>query len=217
MVTPIRPTAMPNAPRLFLITPPVADASRFAPLLEAAIGAADVACVLLRTAARDEGEAKAIVRALAPLAQAGGAALLVEGDPRFAARVDADGLHVAGAGPALDAAIDALRPRRIVGVGNLATRDDAMRAGETGADYVMFGGPDAGEDHARIVEQAAWWAEIFNVPCVAYARHPDHAAELAATGAEFVALCEGLWSEPAEVAATIRAVARDIARIEIAR
>ena len=36
-----------------------------------------------------------------------------------------------------------LKPARIAGCGRLATRHDAMLAAEAGADYVMFGEPDA--------------------------------------------------------------------------
>src|SRR5215475_8534142 len=38
--------------------------------------------------------------------------------------------------------IKALKPQRIVGAGGLQSRDDAMTAGEAGADYVLFGEPD---------------------------------------------------------------------------
>ena len=204
-------TSRTEPPRLFLITPPIAEAERFRPLLEAAMGAADIACVLVRTATHDDGGAKTIVKALASIIQDAGAALLVSLDHRIAARVDADGVHVLGAGPALDEAIDALQPKKIVGVGALVGRDAAMLAGESGADYVMFGGPDDPEDADSVEERASWWAEIFNVPCVAYAHHPDRALALARTGAEFVALCDGVWDEPASIADTIRAVARALA------
>ena len=206
---------MSDRPRLFLISPPLADAARFAPLLEAAVGAADVACVLLRTPALDPGAAKTILRALAPIAQARGAAVLVETDPRLAVRADVDGVHLLGAGPALDDALAALKPDRIVGVGAFEDRDEAMRAGETGVDYLMFGGPDAPEDHDTIVDLAGWWAEIFNVPCVAYAHGPDQVGALARTGAEFVALCAGLWDAPPDsVASTIRTAELALALVE---
>jgi thiamine-phosphate pyrophosphorylase len=132
---------MIERPRLFLITPRLNDAAAFAAKLEAAVGAADVACVLLRTATRDADAAKAVVRALAPIAQKRGAAVLVEDDARLAVRAEADGVHLAGEA-ALEDALGALKPDRIVGIGALADRDAAMRAGETGVDYLMFGGPD---------------------------------------------------------------------------
>ena len=204
---------MSDPSRLFLITPPLAEAAAFAPLLEAAVSATDVACVLLRLAARDSGDAKAIVRALAPIAQRHGAAVLVPDDPRLAVRAEADGVHLSGDGAALAEALAALQPDRIVGIGALADRDAAMQAGEAGVDYVMFGGPDADEDHAHTLEQAQWWAEIFNVPCIVYAQSPAFVAELAATGAEFVALCEGLWDEPDSIATKLRGAERALTRL----
>ena len=196
-----------EAPRLFLITPRLSEAATFAPAFERALDAADVACVLIRTTMRDEGAIKAIVRALAPLAQARGTACLVERDSRLAARADADGVHLYGTGPELDETIAALRPDRIVGVGGLQGRDAAMAAGEAGADYLMFGGPDEDESHASIRDRVEWWAEIFNVPCVAYARDPALAGEMAEAGAEFVALCDGLWDDPDTIAGTVAAAA----------
>ena len=210
---------MPDRPRLFLITPPLAEAAPFVPLLEAAVSAADVACVLLRLTARDGGQAEALVRALAPIAQRQGAAVLVPDDPRLAVRAEADGVHLSSDGPVLAEALAALQPARIVGVGALPDRDAAMRAGEAGVDYVMFGGPEADGDHARTLEQAQWWAEIFNVPCVAYAQSPALVGVLAGTGAEFVALCEGLWDAPDAIAGRLRDAERALAPLssELAR
>jgi thiamine-phosphate pyrophosphorylase len=55
----------------------------------------------------------------------------------------------------------------------------------------MFGEPET--DGTRpafdaIVERVAWWAELFELPCVAYAADPDEVAALAAAGADFVAI-----------------------------
>ncbi len=202
---------MPEAPRLFLITPPVADAVLFRPLLEAAVTSVDVACVLLRSGARDDGEAKAIVRALAAVARDAGAALLVENDPRLAARADSDGVHMSGGSAGLEEALAAMHPKKIVGVGDLASRDEAMVAGEAGVDYLMFGAPGSERSREEIIERVAWWAEIFNVPCVGYARDPDQAAAIAGAGAEFVALCDGLWEQ--DIATTLREVSRAIAEV----
>jgi thiamine-phosphate pyrophosphorylase len=71
-----------------------------------------------------------------------------------------------------------------------------MAAGEAGASYVMFGEPNA--DGARpaaehTLERVAWWAEIFNVPCVGYAGSLDEIGPLAQAGAEFVALGDAVW------------------------
>jgi thiamine-phosphate pyrophosphorylase len=208
------PIRMSDAPRLFLITPRISDAAAFEPLLAAAVGATDIACVLIRTDARDEGDAKAIIKRLAPIAQARDAAVLVESDPRLAQRIDADGVHVSGTGSDLDDALSAMHQKKIVGVGALSGRDAAMEAGEAGVDYVMFGGPDGLDDAEAVLDKVSWWAEIFNVPCVGYAHGPDDAAPLAQVGAEFVALCGGLWDHPDAIATTLQAVALAILPIE---
>ena len=163
---------------------------------------------------------RAIVKALAPVVQDSGAALLLALDHRLAARTEADGIHVTGSGPALAEALAALRPRKIVGAGALVGRDATMVAGDSGADYVMFGGPDDPESAESVLERASWWAEIFNVPCVAYAHRPDLVFDLAATGVEFVALCDGIWDDPAATAAIVRRAAEsiaDAARMEVAQ
>jgi thiamine-phosphate pyrophosphorylase len=191
-------------PRLYLITPPVGDPDAFAPSLQAALGAGDVACVLLRFATPDEGARKKIVKALAPLVQNAGAALLVLDDPLLAARAGADGVHVEGLGENFSAALESLKPQRIVGVGALANRDEAMRAGESDVDYLMFGALDPGpDDPAGVLERASWWAELFNVPCVAVAHRPEEVEALARSGAEFVALGPDFFADPRGAAATI--------------
>jgi thiamine-phosphate pyrophosphorylase len=197
-------------PRLYLITPPIRDAAAFAPSLEAALGVCEIACVLLRTEGKDPSENKKIITALGPIAQARGIAALV-GDPQLAIRANADGCHVEGAGEALETALAALQPGRIVGAGALATRDAAMTAGECGVDYVMFGGPDGADSHEDIVERVAWWAEIFNVPCVAYAHALTDVGDLAAAGADFIALGQAVFEDPRGVAPALAEVAACLA------
>ncbi len=190
-----------SAPRLYLITPAIAETRAFIAPFEAALAAGDVACVLLRTA-----EAVVVPR-LAPIAQRRGIACLVD-DPRLAASSDCDGVHVHGVGAALEAALATMKPQRIVGVGDLVSRDDAMSAGEAGVDYLMFGAPDKARDFAEIRERIAWWAEIFNPSCVGYARSLDEVAPLARAGADFVALCELAWDDPHGPAAGVEAAQR---------
>jgi thiamine-phosphate pyrophosphorylase len=97
---------------------------------------------------------------------------------------------------------------RILGAGGIRTRDDAMSLGELGADYLMWGEPRAdGSLPAldEVIERAAWWAEIFETPCVAHAPSLAAMSELMATGAEFVALADAVWSHPDGPAAAVAA------------
>jgi thiamine-phosphate pyrophosphorylase len=189
--------------RLYLITPALADAQAAAALLGPALAAADVAAVLLRLAAADERTLINRIKEIAPLAQDRGAALLTDGHTGLAARAGADGAHI-GEVTALQEAIRSLKPERIVGAGGLASRHDAMLAAESGADYVMFGEPDAAGQRpalAAIRERVEWWAEVFEIPCVAYAASLDEIGELAA--AEFIALGPSILADPRGPAAAV--------------
>jgi thiamine-phosphate pyrophosphorylase len=203
----------PQSTRLYLFTPALRadDLDAFAPTLAGALEAGDVACVLARLAPGAEGDARKILARLVEIAAESGAALLVDNDPRLAARVGADGAHVSGGDAALSEALASLKPERIVGAGLLRTRDEAMSAGEAGADYVMFGEPrrDGFTPPAETtIERVAWWADIFEPPCVAYAAAVEDIAPLADAGADFVALGDAIWSAvaPLETLARARAI-----------
>ena len=196
---------MPLAPQtphtcsIYLVTPPLAaaTAASFAETLRGVFGAAPVAS--LRVRFEPGADAKAIVAPLLGAASSADCALILDGDPRRAARFGADGVHVEGAGEALDEALGSLKPERIVGVGALRMRDDAMTAGEKGADYVMFGEPRGAAPSMALellLERVGWWAEIFETPCVAYAESIDAARRLAAAGADFVAVDGAVWAAP---------------------
>jgi thiamine-phosphate pyrophosphorylase len=201
----------PNPCRLYLLTPRLrlADLDAFAPRFAAALAAGDVASALARLAPDAGGDAKRIVGRLLEAAVAADVALLVEHDPRLAARVGADGAHV-GTGQ-LAEAISSLQPERIVGAGGLRQRDDAMNAGEAGVDYVMFGEPNPDgrtPPFEDTLELAEWWSEIFQTPCVAFAATLESVAPLAAAGVDFVALGDAVWSSASPDAAVAEATRR---------
>lgn len=187
---------MADRPEIHLQTPPVEDPAAFRPILEVALRLTRPASLHLRVATADAQIAKRHVQALAAIVQDAGAALLIDPpvDLRDVSRCGADGVHVAG--PAgLKVALADLKPDRIVGVGGLKSRDDAMTAGELGVDYVMFGEPRPDGTVPPldlVVERCAWWAEVFNVPCIGHAPGPDAVPELARTGAEFLGF--GPWA-----------------------
>jgi thiamine-phosphate pyrophosphorylase len=188
-------TAERASPRLYLVTPPVSDPGAVADDLAAALNATDIAAVLLRLADGQERDLIAHIGALRILIQSNGAALLLAGHPSLVARTQADGAHMTGV-DALKAAAPALKPTYIAGCGGLTSRHDAMLAGETGADYVMLGEPDAEGHRPRleaILERIAWWSEVMTIPCVGYAAHLDEIGVLAQAGAEFVAIGENIW------------------------
>jgi len=196
--------------RLYLVTPTLDDPAAFAGELESVLGAADVAAVLLKLA--DSGERTLIERAkaVAAVVQRRDAALILDGRAEIVARAGADGAHLTGI-QTFAAAVAMLKPDRIAGAGGLRSRHDAMLAGETGADYVMFGDPDRNgrrPDLDALQERLTWWTELFEIPCVAYAASKDEVEPLAKTGADFIALGEWIWRAPNGAADAVAAAAK---------
>jgi thiamine-phosphate pyrophosphorylase len=212
--------------RLYLITPLLDDVEAFAPRLAEACAAGRVDAVLVRLAGADERGLVKRIKALAPAAQDHGAALVVAAEQvggdlaTLATRAGADGVHVSGNVADLRALRERLRDERALGVGGLRTKDDAMTAGEAGADYLLFGEPRADGSLPAldsVVDRVAWWAEIFETPCVAYAPRLDDVPALAATNAEFIALADAVWSHPGGPAAAVRAALDALASPETVR
>ena len=184
-------------PRLYLATPVVDDPSLLIASLPGLLAGADIAAVLLRLQATDQRSMITRIKALAPPIQNAGAALLLDGHVELVARAGADGAHLAGIA-ALKEALPNLKPDRIAGVGALATRHDSMVAGELGADYVLFGEPDAKgarPSTGAVAERIGWWAELFEPPCVGYAASRDEASEFVMAGADFILVGDMIWQD----------------------
>jgi thiamine-phosphate pyrophosphorylase len=192
-------------PRLYLATPVVDDPSPLTATLPGLLAGVDVAAVLVRLKPTDQRTMISRAKALAPAVQDFGAALLLDGHVELVARAGADGAHLTGF-EAIEDALPTLKPDRILGVGGLATRHDSMAAGEAGADYVLFGEPDAKGQRPSmeaIAERLQWWAELFEPPCVGFAASPEEAYEFAAAGADFVLVGDFIWADPRGAAAAL--------------
>jgi thiamine-phosphate pyrophosphorylase len=206
-----RRTSYPRQ-RLYLITPAISDPAAFSGALELALGNGDIAAVLLRLA--EDGERALIERTkhIAAVVQRRDVALVVDNRPEIVARAGADGAHMSGV-EKFAAALALLKPERIAGAGGLRSRHDAMLAGEAGADYVMFGEPDRNGRRPsleELQERLTWWAELFEIPCVAFAAGKDEVSPLVRTGADFIALGDWIWSAAEGAAKAIAAAAASL-------
>jgi thiamine-phosphate pyrophosphorylase len=205
-----KPAPSRPVPRLYLATPEVEEPSQLVSSLPGLLAGADIAAVLLRLKMADQRSMISRVKALAPAIQNAGAALLLDSHDlnnhlELVARSGADGAHLNGLA-ALEEALPTLKPDRIAGVGGLVTRHDSMTAGEKGADYVLFGEPDANGKRpstSAVAERLDWWAELFEPPCVAYAASPEEAHEFVLAGADFVLVGDAVWSDPRGAAAAL--------------
>jgi thiamine-phosphate pyrophosphorylase len=196
--------------RLYLITPPrLEDPAGFAPRLEAALSAGDVAAVQVRLKDASEAEITEAIRVLGPVARAHDAALILNDDPALAARLDCDGVHVGQSDAPYAQARRLMGRDRIVGVTCHDSRHLAMEAAEQGADYVAFGAffPTSTKDVATRAEPEilSVWQETMETPCVAIGGiTADTARGLAAAGADFLAVSAGVWNHPGGEAAAVR-------------
>ena len=161
--------ANPANPRLYLVTPAVEDPRALDAALTDAFGAARFAALLLRLSPSDDRTQINRIKTIAPAVQKNEAALILDGHPGLVAKSGADGAHMTGIDDFMDA-VDNLKPDWIAGAGGILTRHDAMLAAEKNADYVMFGEPNE-RGHRQpfddILDRVVWWAEVFQLPCVA--------------------------------------------------
>jgi len=172
----------------------------FIAVLEPALAAADIACLLIDAPhdARDDAVAE-IARPLNAIAQARGIATLLSGRAALAKTLGTDGVHLdlrqqdeSSALRAYREARATLGPDAIVGALCAAERHMAMEIAELDADYVGFA-----LDMAETPEVIAWWAEIMNAPCVAFgAIEAEDTRALAESGADFIAVSAALWNAP---------------------
>jgi len=207
-----KPAAPRPLPRLYLATPVVDDAKTLIASLPGLLAGADVAAVLVRLKTADQRGMISAIKALAPAIQNAGAALLLDGHVELVARSGADGAHLTGIA-AFEEALPSLKPDRIAGVGGLATRHDSMTAGELGADYVLFGEPDARGQRPSmeaIAERLEWWAELFEPPCVGFAASREEAYAFATAGADFVLVGDFVWADPRGASAALADVEQAI-------
>lgn len=155
--------------------------------LRQALRAGDVSAVIIRPAADNPLRLKSVVET----AQDVGAAVLIGNDVRLASTIEADGVHLDFAADEdetsvtgrYDEARKVLGKAASIGAGVGLSRHLGMLLGERGAEYVAFGPAPAGD----LLDVIEWWAEVVEVPCVAFAGGGE-AGVLARAGADFVAI-----------------------------
>ena len=207
--------AAPDGCRLYLVTPPALDPAVFRDRLAEALDAGDVAAVQLRL--KDVPDA-AVIRAiemLRPVVQDRGVAFILNDRPDLARQHGCDGAHV-GADD-----MEAARARKVLGDLQLGiscydSRDAAMLAGESGADYVAFGAFFASGTKQTDVraepDLLEWWSEVMELPVVAIGGiTPGNCAGLVRAGADFLAVVSAVWDHPDGPAAGVLAMNQAIA------
>lgn len=183
-------------------------------LLAQALETGVVRAVVIEPEAPDGAVPPAAALPLIAVIQKAGAAALIRDDAHLARTLKADGVHLTPRPDIVAAASEAreiLGQSGIVGVDTGGSRHDAMEAGEQAVDYIAFSLPDAPDDDdiEERLELVSWWAEIFEVPVVAYGvQSAQEAAALAAADADFVSIdLRGVASPAEHIRAIVAAVA----------
>ena len=209
-----RPTISKQSCRLYLITPPIIPSPyEWVETLNAALDGGDVACLQIRLKGLDDDAVARVVDVLRPPAQQRGIAVLLNDRPDLAFETGCDGVHIGQGDASYADARKALGANGIVGVTCHDSRHLAMEAGEQGADYVAFGAfypTETKEAPAQAeIELLHWWTELFTIPCVAIGGITvNNAPPLVEAGADFLAVCGGVWNHPEGPAASIKAFNR---------
>jgi thiamine-phosphate pyrophosphorylase len=203
--------------RLYLITPPrLDDLAAFAHALAHTLDAGDVAALQVRLKDQPAAVIAAAVDALMPIAAARDVAVILNDDPALAAKLGCDGVHVGQDDAPLAEARRLMGKDRIVGVTCHDSLHLAMEAAEGGADYVAFGAvfptqTKEAKTRAELDLIRGWQADMLT-PCVAIGGITVASArEVAAAGADFLAVSAGIWSYGEGPAAAVRDFDREIA------
>jgi thiamine-phosphate pyrophosphorylase len=205
--------------------------------LSAVLAQAPITSVLFRPGKAAKLTAQ-LVKPLVDLAQSKDAAALLLDDVALARTLRADGVHLSATADLMaryDDARSVLGAGAIVGADAGGSRHIAMELGEAGAEYVAFGadrslvaavGADADadaddetpEDVAGPLTQReliAWWSDVFEVPCVALDLADASAVrEMAAVGADFVAVVCPVATSAGEVVAWVKSIRDGVERVD---
>jgi len=185
--------------KLYLISPQEVGGA-FPDRLRAALGGGPVAAFQLRVKDMDEHALARLAEPLQAICADHDVAFIVNDSMRLAKRLGADGVHLGQSDDDPREARDLLGPAAQIGRTCHDSRHLAMEAGEAGCDYVAFGAfyptttkPSHYRPDPLIL---SWWAAIAEIPSVAIGGiTPVNAAPLVAAGADFVAVCQAVWSK----------------------
>ena len=193
--------------KLYLISPQEVGSS-FADRLRAALEPGLAAGFQLRVKDVEEHELARLSEPLQRICADADVAFIVNDSMGLAKRLGADGVHLGQSDGDIREARALLGPSAQIGKTCHDSRHLAMDAGEAGADYVAFGAfhptttkPSNYRPDPSIL---TWWSAVFEIPCVAIGGiTPGNARPLVDAGADFLAVCQAVWSADDAAAAVV--------------
>ena len=196
--------------KLYLISPQEVGGA-FADRLRAALEPGLATAFQLRVKDTPEHELARLAEPLQCLCADANVAFIVNDSMALAKRIGADGVHLGQSDGDVREARALLGPSAQIGKTCHDSRHLAMEAGEAGADYVAFGAfyptTTKPSDYRPSPSILTWWSTLFEIPCVAIGGITAESAKpLVDAGADFLAVCQAVWSKD-DTSAAVRAFA----------
>ena len=185
-----------DMPQLYLITPADVDLMVFPDQLAACLDGADVACVRLALATRDEGRIARTADALREVTHARDVALVIDSHIQLVERLGLDGVHLLDGARSVKKTRKDLGEDAIVGAFCGQSSHDGMTAGELNADYISFGpvGQSVlGDGETAPLDLFQWWSQMIEVPVVAEGALTLDLIRDIAPHTDFFALSDEIW------------------------
>lgn len=195
-------------PQIYLVTPPDFDLEIFPDRLAAVLDGAEIACVRLALASRDEDRVARAADALREVAHARDVALVIESHVLLVERLGLDGVHLTDGARSVRKMRKDLGEDAIIGTFCGTTRHEGITAAEAGADYASFGPVGTtplGDGTRAELELFQWWSEMIEVPIVAEGALTAELVEKLGPYTDFFGVGEEIW-KAGDVLAELRAL-----------
>ena len=203
--TPIAAEAAgPEAPQIYLITPPTFELSSFPKALSQVLDAVDVACIRLTMASTDEDDIARAADALREVAHARDIALVIDSHVQMVERLGLDGVHLTDGARSVRFARKTIGDDAVVGAFCGTSRHEGLNAGEAGADYISFGPVSAtalGDGAVAEDEVFEWWSQVVELPVVAEGGLTAGRVTALAPVTDFFGIGPEIWGEDDPAAA----------------
>lgn len=198
-----------DKPQIYLVTPPELELDVFPTRLAQVLDSAEVACLRMALATRDEDKILRAGDALREVAHARDVPLVIETHVLMVERLGLDGVHLTDGARSVRTVRKDLGADAIVGAFCGASRHEGIGAGEAGADYVAFGpvGGSLGTGALADQDLFGWWSEMIEIPVVAEAGLDEDTIRALAPMTDFFAIGEEIWRQENAAAALKKLIA----------
>jgi thiamine-phosphate pyrophosphorylase len=193
-----------DRPQITLITPPIVDLDTFPDQLSRVMDSADIACLRLTLASRDEDLIARTADALRLIAHARDVAIVIDRHVMLVERLGLDGVHLPDGARSVRKVRKDLGADAIIGAYCGTSRHEGMNAGEAGADYVAFGpiGASALGDGAQAdFNLFQWWSDVIEVPVIAEGALTTELVARFGPVTDFFGIGEEIWGKDNPAAA----------------